>query len=113
MPINSTQNVLGTGDIKPPPGVRVETQDQKDLYRATMEFERFFVQHMMEGMQNATKALGGDDDSAGSAGMSTYSDMANDQMVQSVLDGGGLGLAASLYQQIGEGTGIIPRGGAK
>ncbi len=112
MPIDSTHNVLGTGDINPPPGVRVETPEQKDLYRATMEFERFFVQHMMEGMKNATKSLSGDDAATGSAGMSTYNDMAQDQMVQAVLDGGGLGLAASLYQQIGEGTGIIPRGGA-
>lgn len=111
MPIDSTRGVLGTGDINPPPGLRVETPEQRDLYRATMEFERYFVQHMLSGMEKASKAIGGDDESSG-AGMSAYNDMAKDQMVQAVLDGGGLGLASVLYQQIGESTGVVPRGDA-
>ena len=59
-------------------------------------------------MKNASKAIGGDETSS-DAGTSTYNDMAQDQMVQAVLDGGGLGLAAVMYQQIGENTGVVPR----
>ncbi|MBC7643542.1 MAG: rod-binding protein [Thermoleophilia bacterium] len=103
-------NVLGTGDIKPPPGLKVETEDQKNLYRASMEFERFFLQNMMKSMNSATKAMAGDEkNQEGTAGVSNYQDMAQDQMVQSMLDGGGIGLAATMYQQMGEQSGILDR----
>lgn len=102
--------MLGAGDLTPPPGVRLETQDQKDLFRASLEFERLFVSNMMKEMQKAARSLGGAGEEDGSLG--TYRDMANDQMVQALLDGGGLGLASVLYQQIGEATGIVPGAGA-
>jgi len=104
-------SVLGNNDIKPPPGLKVDTPDQKNLYRASMEFERFFLQNMMKSMNAATKAISADDgkETEGTAGSSNYQDMAQDQMVQSMLDGGGIGLAATLYQQMGEQSGIVDR----
>lgn len=101
MPINPT-DVLGTGEINIPASVGAVTPDQKDLYRAAMEFERFFVSHLMKQMDAATKALKdtGSDDAEGDASTGAYNDMINDQMTQSVLDGGGLGLASMLYTQL-------------
>jgi len=110
MPIDGTQGVIGTRDFTPPPGVRVETAEQRDLYRAALEFERFFVKEMMEGMQKSASSVGGDEESA-DASNGTYKDMANDQLVQSILDSGGLGFASMMYQQMGEGLGILDDAG--
>ena len=104
--INPTE-ILGTGELKPPPGIELRTQEQKDLYRASLEFERFFLQHMVKQMNAATEALkSGKDDEASSGSTSAYSDMAQDSMVQGMLDGGGLGIATSLYEQMAEASGI-------
>jgi Rod binding domain-containing protein len=82
------------------------------MYRACLEFERFFVGHMLKGMDDGTKALSGGDDAGGgssdessgaatsTAGVSAYQDMVRDQMTQAVLDGGGLGVAGVLYGQM-------------
>lgn len=101
---------LGNAPITPPPGVSLETPEQEQLYRAALEFERFFVQNMLKGMQGSD-ALGGgggdkEDQGAGTAGLSGYRDMAQDSMTQAVLDGGGLGLAATLYGQMADQLGI-------
>ena len=99
--------------MTPPPGITLRTQEQKDLYKVSIEFERFFRgKHMMKGMTDGTKALtagsGGDDEGAavGAAGNSTYTDMAGDQMVQSLLDGGGMGIASTIYGQMATAMGI-------
>jgi flagellar protein FlgJ len=104
MPSINPTDSLGTGELHAPPGIELRTQDQKDLFRASQEFERFFLQHMMKQMQTATKSIGGEEDSDSST--SAYGDMANDQLVQSMLDGGGLGMASVLYQQMAEAAGI-------
>jgi Rod binding domain-containing protein len=94
---------LGSEPITPPAGVKLETPEQEQLYRATLEFERFFVQQLLKPMQSAGKLLGGEEGTGSTAG---YSDMAQDQLTQAVLDGGGLGMASTLYGQLAEATGI-------
>ena len=109
--LNSTTAALGTGELNPPPGIELRTQEERDLYRATLEFERFFVQQLLKDMQKSAKLLGDEQGAGGGLTGSTsgYSDMAQDQLVQSVLDGGGLGLAGILYSQVAASAGI-PQG---
>lgn len=101
--VNPTSTTLGTEPITPPPGVKLETPEQEQMYRASLEFERVFVQQMLKPMENAGKMLG---DEEGSSSTSGYNDMAKDQLTQAVLDGGGLGLAATLYGQMAEAAGL-------
>lgn len=102
--VNPTSTTLGTEPITPPPGVKLDTPEQEQMFRASLEFERFFVQQMLKPMEKAGAMLGEED--GGSGATSGYNDMAKDQLTQAVLDGGGLGLAATLYGQMSEAAGI-------
>lgn len=103
-PVNPT-STLGTEPLTPPPGVTLDTPEQEQMYRASLEFERFFVQQLLKPMEGAGKLLG-DEGEGGSGATSGYEDLARDQLTQAVLDGGGLGLAATLYGQLAEASGI-------
>lgn len=103
--INPTSTTLGSEPITPPPGVKLETPEQEQMYRASLEFERFFVQQMLKPMEQAGEMFG--DEEGGSGATSGYRDMAQDQLTQAVLDGGGLGLAATLYGQMAEAAGVL------
>jgi Rod binding domain-containing protein len=106
--VNPTSTTLGTEPITPPPGVKLETPEQEQMYRASLEFERVFVQQMLKPMETAGEMFS--DDEGGSSSTSGYNDMAQDQLTQAVLDGGGLGLAATLYGQMAEAAGLnIPK----
>lgn len=96
-------SALGSSPLNPPAGIKLETPEQEQLYRATLEFERTFVQQMLKPMKDAGSMLG--DDGADSS-TSGYKDMANDQLTQAVLDAGGLGLASTLYGQMAESLGV-------
>ena len=100
-------STLGSEPITPPAGVKLETPEQEQLYRATLEFERFFVQQMLKPMQSAGKLLG---DEEGTGSTSGFQDIAQDQLTQAVLDGGGLGLAASLYGQLADAASVATTG---
>ena len=102
--VNPTSTTLGTEPITPPPGVKLDTPEQEQMYRASLEFERFFVQQMLKPMEGAGSLLG--EEEAGTGATGGYKDMAQDQLTQAVLDGGGLGLAATLYGQMAEAAGI-------
>lgn len=106
--VNPTSG-LGTEPLTPPPGVTLDTPEQQQLYRASLEFERFFVQQLLKPMENAGKVAGGDSED-GSGSTSGYEDMAKDQLTQAVLDGGGLGLAATLYGQMADALGVAGAG---
>ncbi len=101
--VNPTSTTLGTEPITPPPGVKLETPEQEQMYRASLEFERVFVQQMLKPLDDASKMFA---DEEGSSSTSAYNDMAKDQLTQAVLDGGGLGLAATLYGQMSEAAGL-------
>jgi Rod binding domain-containing protein len=111
--LNPSTSTLDTSRIVFPTELHIKTPEQKQVYASAQEFERYFVQQMLKPMQDAGKMLGGGDDSSGGsdeasgdAGMSGYSDMAQDQMTQAVLDGGGLGIASSMYTQMAQAAGI-------
>lgn len=97
---------IGSGQLNPPPGIRLDTPEQQEMYRAALEFERVFVQQMLKPMEQASK-LFDDDEGNSSASVQGYSDMAQDQLTQSVLDGGGLGLASMLYGDMAAAAGIL------
>jgi Rod binding domain-containing protein len=101
----SASDVLGAGDVQIPVGVNATTPEQKETYKAAAEFERFFVSYMMKQMNSATDSLTAGDDDDGNSAVSTggtdqYKDMIQDQMTQAILDGGGLGIAAIIYNQV-------------
>lgn len=102
--VNPTSMTLGTEPITPPPGVKLDTPEQEQMYRASLEFERVFVQQMLKPMEKAGEMFG--DEEGGSGSTSGYNDMAQDQLTQAVLDGGGLGLAATLYGQMADAAGL-------
>jgi Rod binding domain-containing protein len=101
-PIDPT-STFGSQPLTPPPGVRLDTPEQEQMYRATLEFERFFVQQLLKPMQSAGSMFSEED---GSGSTSGYNDLAQDQLTQAVLDGGGLGLASTLYGQLAAASGI-------
>ena len=103
--INSTASSLGTEPLNPPAGIKLETPEQEQMYRASLEFERFFVQQLLKPMEDAGSVLG-DEEGGGTGATGGYKDMAQDQLTQAVLDGGGLGLASTLYGQMAEAAGI-------
>lgn len=103
--VNPSSTTLGTEPITPPPGVKLDTPEQQEMYRAALEFERFFVQQLLKPMDGAGSMLGDEQSTSGST--SGYEDMAKDQLTQAVLDGGGLGLAATLYGQLADAAGIL------
>lgn len=103
-PIDPT-STLGTEPLTPPPGVKLDTPEQEQMYRASLEFERFFVQQLLKPMEGASSLLG--EEEGGASSTSGYEDMAQDQLTQAVLDGGGLGLAATIYGQMAEAAGLI------
>lgn len=105
--IDST-SALGNAPLVIPAGVKVDTPEQEQVYRSALEFERFFVQQMLKPMANAGSMLG-EEDGGAAAGMSGYKDMAQDQLTQAVLDGGGLGIASTLYTQMAEAAGVAPK----
>ncbi|MCW2927564.1 MAG: hypothetical protein JWM86_1532 [Thermoleophilia bacterium] len=112
-PIDPTSSLGSTSPLTPPPGVTLETPEQQQMYRVSLEFERFFVQQLLKPMENAGTSVPGADESDSSGSTSGYQDLAQDQLTQSVLDGGGLGLAATLYGQMAEAAGISTKPVAK
>ncbi|MCW2961814.1 MAG: hypothetical protein JWM25_288 [Thermoleophilia bacterium] len=104
----TTSSSLGaTKPITLPTGERVETKEQHEVYQSALEFERFFVQQLLKPMEKSGSLLGEDEE--GGAGMSGYQDMVQDQLTQAVLDGGGLGMAATMYGQLANAAGIATK----
>ena len=102
--INPSSSGLGAEPLTPPAGIKLDTPEKEQVYRASLEFERFFVQQLLKPMESAGSMLGEEEGGTGST--SGYGDMAQDQMTQAVLSGGGLGLAATLYGQMAEQAGL-------
>lgn len=102
-PINNSTSTPSAAPLTLANGMRVETAEQRQVYESALEFERFFVQEMLKPMKTSASLLGEEEQAAG---MSGYQDMAQDQLTQSILDGGGLGIAATLYQQLADSAGV-------
>lgn len=99
-PVDPTSG-FGTEPLTPPPGVTLDSPEKEQVYRAALEFERFFVREMLKGMEKAGSSMPGEEENTTGA-LGGYRDMAQDQLTEAVLDGGGLGLASTLYGQLAE-----------
>jgi Rod binding domain-containing protein len=82
-----------------PPGVAAPTTAaQKATYRQALDLEGVFTQHLVDAMMQSAQG----DDASAIPGGSEYMEMANQQVNQALINGGGLGLAGSLYAQLSQ-----------
>ena len=81
-----------------PREVREGSPEDKQTYRAALGFERMLVQQLAEQMAKAAKAGAEDEDAP--AGQGVYEEMLSDALADSVVAGGGLGLANELYKTL-------------
>jgi Rod binding domain-containing protein len=83
-----------------PPGVTAPTTTaDRAVYRKALDLEGVFTQHLVDAMMQSASS---DEDQSAGAGI--YKEMANQQVNQALIDGGGLGLAGALYSQMREKT---------
>jgi Rod binding domain-containing protein len=81
-----------------PPGVTAPTTTaDRAVYRKALDLEGVFTQHLVDAMMQSASS---DEDKSAGAGI--YKEMANQQVNQALIDGGGLGLAGALYSQMRE-----------
>jgi Rod binding domain-containing protein len=88
-----------------PADVRNGTQEQKTQYQAALEFERQLVEQLTKSLADTSTSddAGSDDDSDGttsSAALDTYKQMLPGVMADSIMQGGGLGLARTIAQNL-------------
>jgi Rod binding domain-containing protein len=81
-----------------PREVREGSAEDKKTYRAALGFERMLVHQLAEQMAKAAKAGAEDEDAP--AGQNVYEEMLSDALADSVVAGGGLGLASELYKTL-------------
>ena len=88
-----------------PADVRKGSDADKKTYAAALGFERALVQELTKTMADTAKPVdGGDDDSdqPQDAASSMYMQQLPDQLADSVIQNGGLGLARDLYDSMKE-----------
>jgi Rod binding domain-containing protein len=85
-----------------PASVRNGSEEQKQTYKAALGFERMLLGQLMQSM-NATAEAGGDDSDSRDAANNMYKQMLPDQLADSLIAGGGTGLADNLYRALQEG----------
>jgi Rod binding domain-containing protein len=79
-----------------PAGVAAPTTTaERAIYRKALDLEGVFTQHLVDAMMQSASP-----DDEQSAGAGIYKEMANQQVNQALIDGGGLGLAGALYSQM-------------
>jgi Rod binding domain-containing protein len=75
-----------------PPDVRNGPPAARDAYRSALGFEQLLVQQLTTSVADTTKdAMGGD---------SPYANMLPDALADSIMNGGGLGLAPQLAKTL-------------
>jgi Rod binding domain-containing protein len=75
-----------------PPDVRNGSPAERDAYRSALGFEQLLVQQLTTSVADTTKdAMGGD---------SPYASMLPDALADSIMNGGGLGLAPQLAKSL-------------
>ena len=90
-------------DTALPASVRNGSDEQKQTYKAALGFERVLLGQLMQSMTDTTQATGGDDDASSDAATNMYKQMLPDQLTDSLIAGGGTGLAENLYRALQEG----------
>ena len=92
-----------------PADVRKGSSADRKTYAAALGFERALVQELTKTMADTAKPVDGGDDSSGDSGdqpqdaaSSMYMQQLPDQLADSVIQNGGLGLARDLYDSMKE-----------
>jgi Rod binding domain-containing protein len=86
-----------------PAEVRNGSAKDKKAYQAALGFERVLLGELTKALADTAKpADGDDDDQPHDAASSMYREMLPDQLADSIVAGGGIGLAQSLYRSIKE-----------
>jgi Rod binding domain-containing protein len=86
-----------------PAAVRNGSADDKKSYQAALGFERVLLGELTKALAETAKpADGGDSDQPQDAASSMYMQMLPDQLADSIVSGGGMGLAQSLYESVKE-----------
>ncbi|MEA2449469.1 MAG: hypothetical protein QOG63_1401 [Thermoleophilaceae bacterium] len=83
-----------------PADVRKGTSADRKTYGAALDFERALVGELTKVMAETAKP---EDNGQQDAAASMYQSQMPDQLADSVMQGGGLGLARTLYQSMKEG----------
>jgi flagellar protein FlgJ len=81
-----------------PADVRKGSDADRKTYAAALGFERTLVNELAKVMAETAKPE--DDGTPKDAATSTYMDMLPDQLADSIAQGGGLGLAETLYRSM-------------
>ena len=91
-------------DTALPASVRNGSEEQKQTYTAALGFERVLLGQLMQSMTDTTQASGGDEsDDSSDAATNMYKQMLPDQLADSLIAGGGTGLAENVYRALQEG----------
>jgi Rod binding domain-containing protein len=86
-----------------PAEVRKGSSDDRKTYAAALSFERTLVNELTKTMADTAKPADGEDGGQQQdAASSMYLQMLPDQLADSVIQGGGLGLARSFYDSMKE-----------
>ena len=86
-----------------PADIRNGSKQDKQAYTAALGFERMLVGELTKQMAETAKPADSDDDNKDAAS-SMYMQMLPDQLADSVVSNGGMGLAQSLYTSIKAGS---------
>jgi Rod binding domain-containing protein len=86
-----------------PADVRDGTKQDKQSYQAALGFERMLLGELTKAMADTAKPAEGDDGSEGKdAASQMYLQMLPDQLADSMISNGGMGLARDLYSSVKE-----------
>ena len=98
MSLDGLQSLPPLAEAALPREVREGSAEDRKMYRAALGFERMLVHQLAEQMAKAAKAGAEDEDAP--AGQGVYEEMLSDALADSVVAGGGLGLANELYKTL-------------
>jgi Rod binding domain-containing protein len=87
-----------------PAEVRNGSAKDKKAYQAALGFERVLLGELTKALADTAKPAGSSDDGGQphDAASSMYMQMLPDQLADSIVSGGGIGLAQNLYRSIKE-----------
>lgn len=83
-----------------PPDVRKAGPAAERLYAGALAFEQQLTQQLAQSLADSADSSSNGDEDSGDATTSMYKQMLPDAMSQGVTDGGGLGLARVIYDQL-------------
>ncbi len=85
-----------------PADVRRGSRGDRETYAAALGFERALVVELAKTMADTAKPADGEDGQQQDAAGSMYMQMLPDQLADSLVEGGGLGLARDFYDSAKE-----------